>query len=69
MLDFTLRRKITRIIIQLADTLHVDRLTALRIFYSTETCRRMHHPEYEIHYQSDTYLVNDVMSELRERQG
>lgn len=29
----------------------------------------MHDPKYQIHFMSDTYLVNDVISELREKQG
>ena len=54
MLEFTLRRKIARVIIQLAETLEIDKLGALTLFYSTRTCQWMHDPSYGIHYQSDT---------------
>ena len=69
MLEFTLRRKIARVIIQLAETLEIDKLGALTLFYSTRTCQWMHDPSYGIHYQSDTCIVNDIIAELRERQG
>ncbi len=29
----------------------------------------MHPPKYQIHFMSDTYLVNDIILELREKQG
>lgn len=65
MLEFTLRRKIARVVKQLAETLDISPSRALCLFYSTDTCRMMHHEEYGIHYQSDTYIVNDVLKELR----
>ena len=69
MLEFTLRRKIARIIKQLSDTLHISPVRAVALFYCTETCHMMHDPKYQIHYMSDTYLVNNIIHELRERQG
>lgn len=69
MLEFTLRRKIARVIKQLAETLNISLPEAVALFYSTDTCRMMHNPMYQIHYMSDTYLVNDVIAELREKQG
>ena len=69
MLEFTLRRKIARVIMQLAETLNISPAEAVALFYSTDTCRMMHFPEYQIHFMSDTYLVNDAIAELRERQG
>lgn len=69
MLEFTLRRKIARVIKQLADTLDISYTRAIALFYTTDTCRMMHDPKYQIHFMSDTYLVNDVISELRGRQG
>lgn len=69
MLEFTLRRKIARVIKQLAETLDISLSHAVVVFYTSETCRMMHDPKYQIHFMSDTYLVNDVISELREKQG
>lgn len=69
MLDFTLHRKIARIIKRLADTLQVSLPRAINIFYSTDTCKLMHDPTTQLHTMSDTYILNDVISELREKQG
>lgn len=51
--------------LQLAEVLDISPARALCLFYSTDTCRMMHDEAYGIHYQSDTYLVNDVLQELR----
>lgn len=69
MLDFTLHRKIARIIKMLAETLHVSLPRAVSIFYRTDTCKLMHDPATMLHTMSDTYILNDVISELREKQG
>jgi len=69
MLDFTFHRKIARIIKMLADTLHVNLPRAISIFYRTDTCRLMHDPTTQLHTMSDTYILNDVIAELREYQG
>lgn len=54
-----------RIVLQLAETLGVDNDRALRLFYSTETCRFLHNPELGLHLMSDTYIVDDVVAELK----
>lgn len=69
MLDFTLHRKIARIIKRLAETLKISRPQAISIFYNTDTCKLMHDPTTQLHTMSDTYILNDVISELREKQG
>lgn len=68
MLDFLLWNKIARIIAQLAKTLHVSTDRALAIFYDSDVCRMLHNPEYGLHLMSDTYIVNDLIEELRGKQ-
>ena len=67
MLEFTFRRKIARVIKQLAETLNIIFSSAVALFYSTDTCRKMHDTKYQIHYMSDTYLVNDIILELQKK--
>ena len=69
MLEFTFRRKIARVIKQLAETLNISFPRAVALFYSTDTCRKIHNPKYQVHYMSDTYLVNDIILELQKKQG
>ena len=68
MLDFLLWNKIARIIAQLADTLNISTDRALAIFYESEVCRMLHAETYGLHLMSDTYIVNDLIDELRSKQ-
>lgn len=68
MLDFLLWNKIARVIAQLATTLNVSNDRALAIFYDSEVCKMLHNPEFGLHLMSDTYIVNDLIEELRMKQ-
>ena len=68
MLDFLLWNKIARIIAQLADTLHISTDRALQIFYDSDVCRMLHDKDLGLHLMSDTYIVNDLIAELRGKQ-
>ena len=68
MLDFLLWNKIARIIAQLADTLHISTDRALQIFYDSDVCRMLHDKDLGLHLMSDTYIVNDLIAELRNKQ-
>lgn len=65
MKDYLLYRKITRIILQLAEELHISTKRALLLFYSTKVGQQLHDPKYGYQLMSDTYIVNDIMSELQ----
>ena len=65
MKDYLLYRKITRIILQLAEELHISKKRALLLFYSTKVGQQFHDPKYGYQLMSDTYIVNDIMSELQ----
>ena len=68
MLDFLLWNKIARIIAQLADTLKISTDRAIAIFYDSDVCRMLHDEKYGLHLMSDTYIVNDLIAELRNKQ-
>lgn len=68
MLDFLLWNKIARIIAQLAATLHISTDRALQIFYDSDVCQKLHDKEIGLHLMSDTYIVNDLIEELRGKQ-
>ena len=68
MLDFLLWNKIARIIAQLAYTLHISTDRALQIFYDSDVCPMLHDKELGLHLMSDTYIVNDLIEELRGKQ-
>lgn len=68
MLDFLLWNKIARIIIQLAETLNVSTDRALQIFYDSDVCQMLHDKDLGLYLMSDTYIVNDLIEELRSKQ-
>jgi len=64
MKDYILYRKITRIVMQLADELQISPKRALLLFYGTTTAIQLQDPKYGLQLMSDTYLVNDIKAEL-----
>lgn len=68
MLDFLLWNKIARVIMQLAETLDISNDRALQVFYDSDVCRMLHDKEMGLHLMSDTYIVNDLIEELRNKQ-
>lgn len=69
MKDFLLWNKIARIVKQLADTLNISNERALELFYDSETSRMLHDEKYGLHLMSDTYIINDLIAELRNKQS
>ena len=67
MLDFLLWNKIARIILQLSERLQISTDRALQIFYDSDVCQMLHDPDLGLHLMSDTYIVNDLIEELRRK--
>ena len=68
MLDFLLWNKIARIILQLSERLQISTDRALQLFYDSDVCQMLHDPDLGLHLMSDTYIVNDLIEELRRKQ-
>ena len=64
MQDYILYRKITRIIMQLAQELHISTKRAMLLFYQSTVGQQLHDPRYGYQLMSDTYIVNDIKAEL-----
>lgn len=69
MREQVLWRKISRIVILLADQLKISPERALGIFYATHTCAMLHDERYGLHLMGDLYILNDVLKELQEKQA
>ncbi|MBR6043023.1 MAG: DUF3791 domain-containing protein [Paludibacteraceae bacterium] len=67
MKDYILYRKITRIIMQLADELQISPKRAMLLFYNSTVGQQLHDPKYGYQLMSDTYIVNDIKAELGDR--
>lgn len=68
MRDTVLWRKQSRIIMQLADTLHIDAERALDLFYSTKVYQQLSNPKSGLQLMSDGYIQEELLEELRNAQ-
>lgn len=66
MKEYILWRKMARIIMQLAETLQIAPEKALCYFYASRVGQQLHDPQFGYQLMSDTYIVNDVLAEIRE---
>lgn len=68
MRDTVLWRKQSRIIMMLADALHIDAERALDLFYTTNVYHQLSDPKYGLQLMSDDYILEELIDELRESQ-
>ena len=69
MRDTVLWRKQSRIIMMLADSLHIDAERALDLFYSTKVYQQLSDPKYGLQLMSDDYILEELIEELRGSHG
>ena len=65
MRDYVLWRKQSRIIMLLAETLHISAERALDLFYSTEVYQQLTNSKSGLQLMSDQYILEDLINELR----
>ena len=68
MRDSVLWRKQSRIIMMLAEALHIDVERALNLFYTTKVYQQLSDPKYGLQLMSDDYILENLIEELRETQ-
>lgn len=64
-----LQMKYARVVSLLAQRLEVTHPRALNLFYCSDTYHYLSRKEYHLHNMSDAYLVDEIMEELRNKQG
>lgn len=67
MRDNVLWRKQSRIILLLAEALHISAERALNLFYSTNVYQQLTNPKSGLQLMSDQYILEDLINELREK--
>ena len=67
--DIVLWSRIGCITVKLSRRLNISQERALGLLYNSKTLERFRNHNLDLYLMSDTYLVNDVIAELRERQG
>lgn len=68
MRDSVLWRKQSRIIMLLAEELHISPERALDLYYSTKVCQQLSDPKYGLQLMSDGYIIENLIEELRNTQ-
>ena len=68
MRDSVLWRKQSRIIMMLAEALHIDAERALNLFYTTQVYQQLSDPKFGLQLMSDDYILENLIEELRETQ-
>ncbi|MBO7143578.1 MAG: DUF3791 domain-containing protein [Salinivirgaceae bacterium] len=53
------------VVVALANKLSVSYKRALDIFYSSDTCRRLHNEQSGLYLFSDLYLADEVILEMQ----
>ncbi len=64
MRDSVLWRKMSHIIMMLANRLDIDEKRALDIFYSTKTYKQLTDPNSGIQLMSDEYILENILNEI-----
>ena len=65
MRDSVLWRKMSHVIMLLADTLQIDAERAIDLFYSTKTYHQLTDPSSGLQLMSDQYILENVLDELK----
>ncbi|MCC8113059.1 MAG: DUF3791 domain-containing protein [Bacteroidales bacterium] len=63
--DLILWNKIGRIITRIHEALDISPARAFDLFYSSETCQRLHNPNDYLYLMGDLYIVDELIIELR----
>jgi hypothetical protein len=66
--DIILWNRIGRMVPMIAEKLHVSVERAFDIFYTSQTCARLHDESTGLYLFGELYIIDDLMMELRERQ-
>ena len=65
MRDSVLWRKISHVIVLLAEALQIDAERAIDLFYTTKTYHQLTDPSSGLQLMSDKYILEDVLNELK----
>lgn len=65
MRDSVLWRKMSHVIMLLAETLQIDAERAIDLFYSTKTYHQLTDPSSGLQLMSDQYILENLLAELK----
>lgn len=66
--EIIMSNRIGAISLLLAKLLHIDNVRALKLFYESETCRKLHDKTTGLYLYGDLYVVDEFIREMEDRQ-
>ena len=66
--EIIISNRIGAIAVILSQKLNIDNVKALKLFYESETCARLHNKETGLYLYSDLYIVDDFITEMQNKQ-
>lgn len=65
--EIIMSNRIGAIAVILSDKLDIDNVKALKLFYESETCARLHDKSTGLYLYSDLYIVDDFLIEMQNK--
>lgn len=65
--EIIMSNRIGAIAVILSEKLDIDNIKALKLFYESETCARLHDKSTGLYLYSDLYIVDDFMIEMQNK--
>lgn len=65
--EIIMSNRIGAIAVILSEKLNIDNIQALKLFYESETCTRLHNKETGLYLYSDLYIVDDFLIEMQNK--
>ena len=66
--EIIISNRIGAIAVILSQKLDIDNIKALKLFYESETCARLHDKSTGLYLYSDLYIVDDFITEMQNKQ-
>ena len=66
--EIIMSNRIGAIAVLLAEQLTISTLTALKMFYRSDTCARLHDKSTGLYLYGDLYIAEDFMLEMQNKQ-
>ncbi len=66
--EIIISNHIGAIAVTLAKQLDISNVRALKLFYESETCRKLHDKTTGLYLYGDLYVVDEFMREMEDRQ-
>ncbi len=65
--DIIMSGRIGIISATIAERMNIDPVTALELFYESETCRQLHNPDTGLYLFSDQYIADEFLIECQNK--